>query len=272
MGVEKNPSDYYDLLIEIAYREFDQLPYHGLKWIIEKEKYFGNELDKGLFKVFLCFEQEEIEQKGYIPCHFEVAFGSGKNLKNYDKLSSRKPFVIQNSSGKKIKLAGKIDRIDIDMIGHFIVYDYKIGMLAERIKIKDVFEGSSLQLPVYIAAMDEIFQSKHKERTAVCGAYYQIKDSDHCLKYPVLIDAIQAPGIARRGDARLPNKKYMINGKAISFNRMIKQSLDFVFDYVQSILAGNFQHTKDPIDERCSSYCEFAKICRKDINKLRAIH
>jgi ATP-dependent helicase/nuclease subunit B len=271
-GFQSRPWEYMDWLIEIAEEEFDRLPYQGLSWILEKEEYFGFEKKEGLFKSFLTLEKEEIEDKGFIPAHFEVSFGISRATHKCDKISFRKPFILKKGGQKEIRLSGKVDRIDLDGRGNFIVYDYKIGRGAEQIKMRHIFEGSSLQLPVYLAAASEILKEHYQKISPLGGAYYQIKDSKHCAKFPVIMDGKKVTERAKRGDAYLPNKKYVLNEKQLSFEEIVKRSLDFVAQYVQQIVSGNFQHTHDPTDMRCSSYCEFAMICRKDIAKLKAIH
>ena len=138
--------------------------------------------------------------------------------------------------------------------------------------MRDIFNGDSLQLPVYIAAANEILKKANRDIIPVCGAYYQMKDNENCGKFPVMVDINKVPELIKKGDARLPNKKFEVYGKALTFKEVIERSLNFVVTYVQAILTGNFQHTKNPTDLRCSNYCEFMTICRKDINKLKALY
>jgi ATP-dependent helicase/nuclease subunit B len=270
--LQARPWENLDLLLTIAQGEFDRLPYQGLLWQLEKEEYFGFEKKEGLFKTFLALEKKEIEERGFIPAHFEVAFGISPDEDKYDQVSSERPFIIRKEGQREIKLSGKIDRIDLDSSGNLIVYDYKIGRIAEQIKMSHIFNGTSLQLPVYLAAINDMLRDYYKKIYPVGGVYYQIKDSENCAKYPVIIDGEKIRDMNKRRDAKLPNPKFTLNGKALSFWEIINHTLEFVMKYVQAITQGNFRHTHHPSDMRCSQYCEFAMICRKDVNKLKVMN
>ena len=60
----------------------------------------------------------------------------------------------------KVKLRGKIDRIDLDEKNmKYSVIDYKTGSKAPL--VKELREGFSLQLPVYLAAAGEMLKDKY---------------------------------------------------------------------------------------------------------------
>ena len=82
-----------------------------------------------------------------LPRVFEWNFGN-----------SADPFEVTLPSGKKIKLTGKVDRIDLDKSEtHFLVLDYKTGKKQESLRNK-IPDGEHLQLPLYhLAVQKKIF-------------------------------------------------------------------------------------------------------------------
>jgi len=260
------PWESIQLLKQIAHEEFDKMPYEGMLWDLEQENYFGSESAPGLWDTFLKLEEEEIGRTGYIPAFFELSFGrsgyAGKRKSNFNGI----PFKIKRKD-VEVNLFGKIDRVDINNKGHFIVYDYKIGSSAENIKIKNIFEGDSLQLPVYILALKNNLQNN----VAVAGSYYMVKDGVNCKRIVVFADKNNAALLTGSNVAKLPNSRFKLGEEQVTFDQLIRQSEDFVILYAKGIRNGDFRHTEYPQDDRCSSWCPFKKSCRKDVGKLIAL-
>ena len=125
-----------------------------------------------------------------------------------------------------------------------------------------MYEGTSLQLPVYIAAVNQLL----KNNQPVGGLYYQIHDADHCKRIAAISDSVEAPGLIKRGHGKLPNSSY-----PIQLSDLIESSIDHVFNHLNHMTSGLFNHTKYPEKEGCQSYCTFRRICRKDVAKLKTI-
>lgn len=86
---------------------------------------------------------------GFRPRFLEWSFGLGGG-RDADPASVAEPLVLE-ADGERLSLVGKVDRVDVDEAGHFVVYDYKSGKTAP--KWKDEAEGRALQLRVYLAAV-----------------------------------------------------------------------------------------------------------------------
>jgi ATP-dependent helicase/DNAse subunit B len=260
--------EYGDSLKAIANEIFKSLPYRDILWQIEKEKYFGSPFGLGLWDKFLQTEREYIEQTGFAPSYFESDFGYLKKSEG-DKLYSP-PLVVKHQNND-IQIYGKIDRIDIDEEGRFNVIDYKSGQGAMKISPSDMLDGMSLQLPVYIAAAKNLLPKKTSASIPAAGMYYQVQDAENCRTKFVLINqdcGIEFPKsmVAKRSVTKDGNKE-----KEYGFNEIVDQSLNFISQYVDNLSKGNFQHTTLPKDYKCTSYCAYKRVCRKDTGKLIAL-
>jgi ATP-dependent helicase/nuclease subunit B len=260
-----NPWEHGLLLQKIARDVFKTLPYRDILWIVEKEKYFGSPSNIGLWDKFLETEKEHIQQSGFVPAYFESEFGY---LRKGKGKNSSSPALVIKRNGKEIRIYGKIDRIDVDKKGRFIVVDYKSGQGAMKIKITDMREGSSLQLPVYIAAAENILKEKQKNITSTAGVYYQVQDVENCKIKFVMINREKSDGLTGPKDIFLPNPKHEEDGKELTVNDIIENSFAHISVYVDKMASGNFKHTSSPKDIKCTSYCAYNRVCRKDTGKL----
>lgn len=133
-------------------------------------------------------------QFGMTPTHFELAFGlgepgvrlrddderdeeaaigaeyepdhevNGDRHDDYDPASRREPLEIQSpDTGEIVRICGVIDRVDFDASGtRALTLDYKLGTPPEQ---ADILRGRSLQLPIYLLAMQQVF---HKVGAVAC--------------------------------------------------------------------------------------------------------
>jgi ATP-dependent helicase/DNAse subunit B len=262
------PWESAENLQHIATEMFQNLPYSDILWRVEKEKYFGGPIDTGLWVKFLQTEKEYLEKTHFIPSFFEAAFGYLKGHET-DQVYV-KPLVIDHNQ-INIKIYGKIDRIDIDNEGRFNVIDYKSGQGAMKIKIADILKGTSLQLPVYIMAANQILNEKGSKVTPASGMYYQVQDAENCqIKFILInqISGINPPDSNSKKRSDLKSAGIVDN---VNFEEILQITVDHISNYIDRLSSGNFQHTTSPNDIRCSSYCAFKRICRKDTSKLMAL-
>jgi hypothetical protein len=103
------------------------------------------------------------------------------------------------------------------------------------------------------------------------GIYYLVKDSDNCRRIPVFIDLEICTDQKAGKEVVLPNAELGEEGKPLTLAGVISNSLDFIEDYVKEIARGNFRHTFSPKDEKCTRFCSYRKICRKDTAKLLSL-
>ncbi|HEY2762391.1 MAG TPA: PD-(D/E)XK nuclease family protein, partial [Pirellulales bacterium] len=198
-------------------------------------------------------EVEEAGRPQLRPAHFEVSFGlKRRGGEQIDPLSTDKPFDLVYGE-EKIRLSGRIDRIDIGLIGDQIVFnvlDYKTGR-NKKLKADDIKHGLALQLPLYAMAVQELLMIDRGAAPWRVG-YWYLRDSgfqSHDL--PQLFQTT-ADGICETGDWQL------LKGTLLAR----------VVEMVRGIRTGDF-----PVfsrDLECTGRCEFHTVCR--VGQVRAIN
>lgn len=161
-----------------------------------------------------------------IPYDFEVEFGYMKDF-SFD------------SGKEKVKILGKIDRMDRFLEqDKYILYDYKTSSYGVK-KIKDIEEGTSFQLPVYIMSQ--------KHRNIVAGGYIDIS------KAKVYMELVQ------KEDKELVNKK---RGKGIldetHWKALMEEVENNMKEYIDCIYRGDFSINP----KICDTYCPYKEVCR----------
>ncbi|AEY66286.1 helicase-exonuclease AddAB subunit AddB [Clostridium sp. BNL1100] len=111
---------------------------------------------------------EHIRRSSFEPVGYEVEFGEG---------GAYPPIVIELDTGEKIKLVGRIDRIDTlstDNGTYLRIVDYKSG--EKDFKLSDVYYGLQMQLITYLDALWE-HSEKSGEKALPGGIlYFRVDD------------------------------------------------------------------------------------------------
>ena len=68
-----------------------------------------------------------------------------------------------------MKISGQIDRVDIAQDQTLVAYDYKLSRGARK---EDIYEGRTLQIPIYLAALEQLFFPGQK---IAGGGYYTLR-------------------------------------------------------------------------------------------------
>ncbi len=120
----------------------------------------------------------QLEKGSFIPKEFEFSFSSADGLKSLD---------IDLSEDEKLKLYGRIDRLDVcekDDRVYVKVIDYKSGN--KKFDMAGIYTGLDLQLIVYLsAALEYVTKAYGKEAVPAGMLYYHIADpliNDECGK------------------------------------------------------------------------------------------
>ena len=239
-----------------------------LFWDIEAERLVGGHGRTGVLPTFLEAEKERnLEVQ---PHHFEVRFGPSVTSEFTDPfLGSREAITVG-----EVSLSGKIDRVELGD-GMFVIGDYKTG--ATTPKLNDILEGRSLQLPLYIAVVEQLlrrqsspiqgFDPDPESVKGVGGVYYVLQeeskaelgigDKDYNER------AFQASSKNRQ---LLPNQWYEIEDTQLdsdsdTFRSIVDKTVRYANQYVRSITNGDFHLTPHDNTKVCR-YCSFKRICR----------
>ena len=236
---------------------------------LEQEKYFGSERHAGLWEMFLREEEKNICKLGFYPAYFEVAFGRAGRKTEQDPLLPKIDALTLKHAGQSLKITGKVDRVDLNERGAVLLLDYKTGSAGST--AKNVLNGVDLQLPVYAIAINDLLKAAQPDAdiSPVMTAIYKVRDPENCQREPVMFDKSALPGSGIRGNAALPNKNITDEtGRQLTFDELLDRTEAFLFDYVAKIRNGEFRHTRFPEENPCKKYCDFRRMCRKDVGKL----
>ncbi len=132
------------------------------------------EIRKIILEQVLLYElelQEKTGGTGVAPARFELAFGGMKSAAR-DPESTDEPLRLVRSTfvgEETMKISGQIDRVDIAQDQTLVAYDYKLSKGARK---EDIYEGRSLQIPIYLEALEQLFFPGHE---IAGGGYYTLR-------------------------------------------------------------------------------------------------
>ncbi len=180
-------------------------------------------------EVFLEKEAEYFEENGFEPAYFELDFGRppAKPGQEFDAL-------VLEHEGHKVRIGGRIDRIDIGTSKNYRsvrIIDYKSG--SRNTPISEIEEGTVLQIPLYLkAAVESIVPGGVPHD----GVYYTFRE-------------MEMKGYRDR-ETREP-----VRGK--EWESYIDIAVGSACSAAQGIREGHFPHKPG----KCDKYCEFKVLC-----------
>ncbi|MDD1718798.1 MAG: PD-(D/E)XK nuclease family protein, partial [Methanoregulaceae archaeon] len=234
-----------ELMREIAEKELARFSFRSPLWEATCIRMRGGSLTgPGYFEKFLAKEVDE-EGSPLAPAHFEFSFGMGKEESDDPASVAEAVELVSQDGSERVRIRGRIDRIDLSPDGSFLIYDYKTG--AQHPKYRDIEGGKALQLPLYLLAFESVSGNR-----GVAAGYYRIRKEVESRM--VLCDEAGKCLIMSRTKA------------SPDFAGVIGRSRDYALDYIRRIRKGEFPL---PHEEECpNAYCGFRRICR--FNPFRA--
>lgn len=227
---------------------------------------------------------EHIKRSGFKPVGYEIDFS---------ERGAYPPIVVEISSGEKINLIGRIDRIDMlikDGKTYIRIIDYKSGN--KLFKLSDVYYGLQIQLLLYLdAVLTE--ESKEAEDKPIPGAilYFKIDDpivstskdlKDEELREEIMKRfkmkglLINDPDIVKEMDRNMEGNSLIVparinkDGSLGKSNAASKEQFQLLSNHVKSIIARNCENmlSGDISIKPCKNkdfipcdFCRYSAIC-----------
>src|SRR5829696_3982106 len=220
-------------------------------WKIDRE------IRKILLDQVLLYEleiQEEAEAQQMRPAYFEVSFG-GTRSSAKDPDSKEEPLELSRETfvgEEKIKISGQIDRVDVARDDTIIAYDYKLSTGASR---SDITSGRSLQLPIYLEALEKLILPEHP---IAGGGYYVIRGAQD-RRNKGLYRASQLDYL------RLRAKNSVFTDE--DWQRIRNEVVARVWDFLDGMRAGRFD--VDPSERyKTCRFCDYSSVCRYDRDRI----
>lgn len=244
-------NDTFDRLVELIFQigetNLSSPIFSSEITFFDKEKILGvngNRKESILYK-FLLKEREDEETLK--PSYFEVAFGNIKSSIKDTNLTSAEPIGTD-----KVKFKGKIDRIDVSTGNDsFDVIDYKLS-LGSKPTLKDISQGISLQLPLYLFAAHKLFAQNEITLSPSEVFIYSLKFSEKEF-----------------GKQKISLVSKKVENRKEEIEKLIEETLDKIENYVEKIIKGIFPLTNlEDRETKICRYCDFRKICRIDDTEL----
>ncbi len=216
------------LIFQIAEKEIKKSEiFQSELSFLEREKIFGIAGNRKESILYKFLETERKDNNGFVPKRFEYPF--------------------QNVEIGKVSIRGKIDRIEINENSKlFNVVDYKLG--GKKPNPKEINEGISLQLPLYLYAVSKLLD---KDYVGAQMVIYSLKFKENSFGREIVNDRKNArKKIDRENFIRLNDE-------------LFKNLTEKVNYYAEGISQGVFplSNLKDRENTVCK-YCDYSSICR----------
>jgi len=221
-------------------------------WKIDRE------IRKILLDQVLLYElemQEKAAAQGVLPAYFELAFGMKSTAK--DPHSKDEPLGLTRSTfvgEETIKISGQIDRVDIAGDNTLIAYDYKLSTGSTR---DDIKSGRSLQLPIYLEALEKLILPHHP---IAGGGYYVIRGGNERRNKGLhRASALDYSGIGARAGAVMADEEWQ---------RIREEVIAKIWDFLDQLRAGQFIVNPSEKDKTCR-FCDYSAVCRYDRYRIQ---
>lgn len=214
--------------------------------------------DVGVFGTFLLLEMTRGDARNLDflqPSNFEVGFGVPP-MEDEDPLSTTDCVHMDIGNGHKVRLFGRIDRIDVSPTGVFAVTDYKTGHLPTG---PEIAGGFRTQLPIYMMVAQQLLREEYPDAQPAGGLYYSLKRGPAARISGVFVRA------AFQGQLGLSGRGM----KDEVFTETLAMVKDRIRHSISSLRRGYLTTTQHNPDTVCR-YCVYQKLCYRDVERTAA--
>ncbi|MFY9622169.1 MAG: PD-(D/E)XK nuclease family protein [Pyrinomonadaceae bacterium] len=198
--------------------------------------------------------QEKTQPRGMLPTYFELAFGRASQASDpFSKPDYLKIHRHRDASSEAASIQGQIDRVDVSESDQSIVaYDYK---LSQGARIEDMSAGRHLQIPIYLAALEQLFVPGFE---LAGGGYYRLRGRGKRLNQ----------GLYRRMFSECTN----VNSRTafvddVEWQRIRSEVSRRVWQFIDGMRAGDFRVRPSEGKKTCK-FCDHSAICRYDTYRI----
>jgi len=202
--------------------------------------------------------QEKTRDRSVLPAYFELAFG--RTSPDGDPDSTAEFLRLKRRREDSIDVAliqGQIDRVDLNRAaGIAVAYDYK---LSEGAKLEDIRSGRQLQIPIYLAALEQLFVPSFELGG---GGYYTLRGKGARLNR----------GLYRLGFADCTNVTSRLAKMSDDDWQRIRREVERrIWEFIDGMRGGYF--TVRPSQGRLTcKFCDYSAVCRYDAYRINRKH
>ena len=197
--------------------------------------------------------QQRTQPRGMLPTYFELAFGRASQASDPSSKSDYlKIHRHGDASSEGASIQGQIDRVDVSESGRSIVaYDYK---LSQGARIEDMSAGRHLQIPIYLAALEQLFVPSFE---LAGGGYYRLRGRGKRLNQ----------GLYRRmfSDCTDVTGRVMVDD--VQWQRVRSEVSRRVWQFIDGMRAGDFRVRPSEGKKTCK-FCDHSAVCRYDTYRI----
>ena len=215
------------------------------------------EIRKLILEQVLLYElklQERTNARGMLPSFFELAFGRTSEGSDPDSVKDYLQFTRDSGAATDtVLIQGQIDRVDLNADeGVAVAYDYK---LSEGAKLDDLRSGRQVQIPIYLAALEQLFLPGYE---LVGGGYYTLRGKGSRLNR-----GLYRLAFADCTSVSSPRTK-MSDDDWQRFRRDVERR---VWEFIDNMRGGHFR-VKPSLGRLTCKYCDYSAVCRYDAYRI----
>ena len=193
--------------------------------------------------------QEKTEPRGMTPTFFELAFG---RVSEGSDPASKTDYLKIERDGQTSETAliqGQIDRVDVsESCKSVIAYDYK---LSQGARIIDMEAGRHLQIPIYLAALEQLFLPDFE---LAGGGYYRLRGKGRRLNQGLYRRMLDDCTYVNSPTARVDDAQW---------ERVRREVGRRVWQFIDAMRAGDFR-VKPSQGKTTCKFCDYSAACRYD--------
>ncbi len=198
--------------------------------------------------------QKQIKYGSFIPQEYEVKFENEQKI------------VLPGGQERSMLMSGRIDRIDTCVNGnslYFRIIDYKSG--AKKLSLADIYNGTQLQLPIYLDEALRIEQTGHSGMDVLPAGMFYYHIDDPVIDSDESISAEQEE-IKRMKELRLSGMLCGDNGVVEMMDRTLAAGTSSIV-----IPAGYLKNGSLNSGSQVYSVEDFAAVGKFAVNKMKTL-